>query len=123
MLLYALCLKIARGYPLLIIVHAFSLFLSGRLEEAEEELVQLKIEREAERQRRAKYGTANGAAVETIASSTAEPPGETGEEGGGEVWEAGEDGETGKAPETTSQGKWYCHKSPFSAQVLSMRIM
>ena len=79
-------------------------YLSGRLEETEEELVQLKIEREADRQRRAKYGTANGAAVEAITSGTAEPPGE----GGGEVWGAGEDGETSKAPTgelTTSQGK------------------
>lgn len=94
------------GITLLITVH-ISHFLPGRLEETEEELVQLKIEREAERQRRAKYGTANGAAVEAMTSSTAEPPGE----GGGEVWEAGEDGETGKATVgelTTSQGEVNC---------------
>ena len=77
-------------------------FLSGRLEETEEELVQLKIEREAEKQRRAKYGTANGAAVEAVNST--EPPGE----GGGEAWETGEAGETSKIPageQTTSHGK------------------
>ena len=79
-------------------------FLLGRLEETEEELVQLKIEREAERQRRTKYGTANGAAVEAINST--ETPGETGE-GGGEA------GETSKAPageQTTGRGKWLCMK-------------
>ena len=76
-------------------------FLSGRLEETEEELVQLKIEREAERQRTTKYGTTNGAAVEAINST--ETPGE----GGGEAREAGE---TSKAPageQMTSQGKWH----------------
>ena len=84
--------------------------LSGRLEETEEELVQLKIEREAERQRRAKYGTANGSAVEAVNST--EPPSETGDDGG-ETWGVWEPGEpTSEAPpgeQTTSQGsKWHC---------------
>ena len=84
--------------------------LSGRLEETEEELVQLKIEREAERQRRAKYGTANGSAVEAVNST--EPPRETGDDGG-ETWGTWEPGEpSSEAPpgeQTTSQGsKWHC---------------
>ena len=79
--------------------------LSGRLEETEEELVQLKIEREAERQRKAKYGTANGAAVEAV--NITETPGEGGEEGG-ETWEAGETTTANRSlaqEQTTSQGK------------------
>ena len=79
--------------------------LSGRLEETEEELVQLKIEREAERQRKAKYGTANGAAVEAV--NITETPGEGGKEGG-ETWEAGETTTANKSlaqEQTTSQGK------------------
>lgn len=51
-------------------------FLLGRLEETEEELVQLKIERETERQRNVKYGTANGAAVAAINSEAGEVEGE-----------------------------------------------
>ena len=69
--------------------------LTGRLEETEEELVQLKIERETDRQRKVKYGAANGAAVTAVSSGAGE------EEGGREVRE-GEDKSGGE------QG-WYCY--------------
>ena len=57
---------------------------SGRLEETEEELVQVKIERETERQRKAKFGSSNGAAVAAVNSEMGEEEGEgdiTGGEG------------------------------------------
>ena len=71
-----------------VLFHHLHVFTPGRLEETEEELVQLKIERETERQRNVKYGTANGAAVAAINSETG--GGETGE--GGEVGVANSSG-------------------------------
>ena len=72
-------------------------FLLGRLEETEEELVQLKIEREAERQMNVKYGTANGAAVAAVTSDADEGEGR-------ELGESGNDGETDKSGEEVSEG-------------------
>ena len=75
----------------------FFQFPAGRLEETEEELVQLKIEREAERQRNVKYGTANGAAVATVNSDADE-----GE--GGKLGEGGDDGGADKSGEEVTAG-------------------
>ena len=60
----------------------FTCTCTGRLEETEEELVQLKIERETDRQRKAKYGTEeNGTAVEAVNSESSKGGGEPGEDG------------------------------------------
>ena len=57
----------------------------------------MKIERETDRQRKVKYGTANGAAVEAMNST--EPPGE----GGGET---GEPSKAAAGGDDTNQGNW-----------------